>query len=154
MSLCMLLPLHFLACHDNNPPARRSSRISKPSQTQDQLTLPTFFRYQGRQKAGYPRLSSFIVQLSHQSVLSAISPVVVIQTTNLAHNNLVSLLLLDASWRCSASLDKSRSFLLLMRSMNAPIRLGCHHFVTRSWPFRGTCQAEPSEFASLHYKSP
>src|SRR5712691_7344705 len=132
----MSLPLHFLACSINNPPAHRSSRISKPSRIQDQLTLPTFFAISGttesRMSAPYFLHLSF--NLAINLILSATSPFVVIQTTNLAHNNLVSLLLLDASWRCSASLDKSRSFLLLMRSTNAPIRVGCHHRVTRSWP--------------------
>ena len=126
--------LLFPVCTINKPPAHRSSRTSKPSRTQDQLTSPSFSSIsrttESRMSATYFLLLSF--NLAINLILSAISPFVVIQTTNLAHNNLVSILLLNASWRYSDSLDKPRSFLSLMRSTKPPIRLGCHHHVTRS----------------------
>src|SRR5579863_981997 len=127
---------HTLAAYNiNHPPAHRSSKILKVSPAQDPLTLHISFSIFGttesRMSAPYSllSLSNSVINL----ILSAIFSLAVIETTNLACNNLVNSHSPNASWRCSRCQNRSRSISYLMQSMNVPIRRGYRHRVTRSW---------------------
>jgi len=132
--LRFVTPITFLVHNINHLPAHLSFKISKASPAQDQLTLPISSSILGMTGSKMSALY-FLHSLSNSAIipiLSATFSFVVIRTTNLARNNLMTARLLNVSWRWSRCQNTPPSILSLMHSMSVPIRREYRHRATRS----------------------
>jgi len=119
----------------DNPTARRLSRISNPSATQDPLILPSFSSIsrtrENRIPAPYFHLSSFNSAINPH--LFATFSLPTIRPTNLARSNPVTARSYNASKACSKHQDASQSISSLMRWMNVPTQPSFRRHAKGCW---------------------